>query len=55
VLDEGKNRQIRRMLAALDIEVLRLVRIGIGPLRLGDLPKGAVRPLTAKEKSLFGG
>jgi len=50
VLEEGKNRHIRRMLSALDIEVLRLVRIGIGPLRLGDLAKGAVRELTKTEK-----
>lgn len=49
-LDEGKNRQIRRMLTALDVEVLRLVRIAIGPLRLGQLPKGASRFLTAEEK-----
>ena len=38
------------MLSALEIEVLRLVRIGIGPLRLGDLPKGKVRELTSEEK-----
>jgi 23S rRNA pseudouridine2605 synthase len=50
VLDEGKNRHIRRMLAALGIEVLRLVRVAIGPLLLGDLPKGASRPLTETEK-----
>jgi len=50
VLDEGKNRHIRRMLAALGIEVLRLVRIAIGPLTLGDLPKGATRTLSATEK-----
>jgi len=50
VLEEGKNRHIRRLLAALDIEVLRLVRIAIGPLRLGDLPKGAWRQLTPAEK-----
>jgi 23S rRNA pseudouridine2605 synthase len=50
VLDEGKNRQIRRMLNALQIEVLRLVRVAIGPLRLGDLAKGASRPLTSGEK-----
>lgn len=49
-LDEGKNRQIRRLLEALEIRVLRLVRISIGPLALGNLKKGAVRPLTAKEK-----
>jgi 23S rRNA pseudouridine2605 synthase len=50
ILDEGKNRQIRRMLAALEVEVLRLVRVAIGPLALGNLPKGAYRPLTAAEK-----
>lgn len=49
-LDEGKNRQIRRMLAALDVEVLRLVRVAIGPLALGKLAKGAYRSLTADEK-----
>lgn len=51
VLDEGKNRQIRRMLAALDIEVLRLIRIAIGPLQLGELGKGAYRAMTHEEKS----
>jgi len=51
VLDEGKNRQIRRLLAALGIEVLRLIRIAIGPLQLGDLPKGKVRELTLEEKA----
>jgi len=50
VLDEGKNRQIRRMLESLDLEVLRLVRVAIGPVILGDLKKGEVRALTAKEK-----
>jgi 23S rRNA pseudouridine2605 synthase len=50
VLDEGKNRQIRRMLGALGIEVLRLIRIAIGPLILGDLAKGASRKLSAAEK-----
>jgi 23S rRNA pseudouridine2605 synthase len=50
ILDEGKNRHIRRMLETLDIEVLRLIRIAVGPLALGDLPKAAVRQLTAVEK-----
>ena len=49
-LDEGKNRQIRRMLAVLGVEVLRLVRVAIGPLVLGDLAKGGYRFLTAEEK-----
>ena len=49
-LDEGKNRHIRRLLAALDVEVLRLVRVAIGPLELGDLKKGAVRELAVGEK-----
>jgi 23S rRNA pseudouridine2605 synthase len=50
VLDEGRNRQIRRMMESLSIEVLRLLRVAIGPLELGNLPKGEYRPLTAEEK-----
>jgi 23S rRNA pseudouridine2605 synthase len=50
ILDEGKNRQIRRMLDALDVKVLRLVRVAIGSLTLGELPKGSVRELTTDEK-----
>lgn len=49
VLDEGKNRQIRRMLEALGVECLRLLRVSIGDLALGDLEKGAVRTLTEEE------
>lgn len=49
VLDEGRNRQIRRLLAAFDIGVLRLLRVAIGALALGDLPKGQWRHLTADE------
>ena len=49
VLDEGRNRQIRRILESLDIGVLRLVRVAIGPLELGQLPKGGWRELTAEE------
>lgn len=49
VLDEGKNREIRRMLAKIGHKVVRLVRVGIGPLALGDLPQGAHRRLTHEE------
>ena len=49
VLSEGRNREIRRMLARVGHKVLRLKRVSIGPLRLGDLPLGASRPLTAQE------
>ena len=55
VLDEGRNRQIRRMFETLGIEVPRLVRVAIGPLTLGNLPKGAYRPLTAEEKRMLDG
>ena len=51
VLDEGKNRQIRRLFLSLGIEVMRLVRIAIGTLQLGDLPTGKVRELTQDEKN----
>ena len=53
VLDEGKNRQIRRMMDAMGVEVLRLVRVAIGPLQLGDLAKGRHRPLTGDEKQML--
>jgi 23S rRNA pseudouridine2605 synthase len=49
VLDEGRNREIRRVLAKLGHKVLRLERIAVGPVRLGDLPSGAYRPLTRAE------
>lgn len=49
VLDEGRNRQIRRLLAVLGVEVQRLVRVSIGPLVLGELAKGAWRHLTPAE------
>lgn len=45
VLDEGRNRQIRRLLQAFDLSTLRLIRVAIGGLALGDLAKGAWRPL----------
>ena len=49
VLDEGKNRHIRRVFTEVGVEVLRLVRVTIGPLALGTLPKGAWRMLTSDE------
>lgn len=52
-LDEGRNRHIRRLLGAHDVEVLRLVRVAIGRLQLGDLAKGKARHLTAEELALF--
>jgi len=53
VLDEGKNRQIRRIMEAMGVEVLRLIRTAIGPLQLGDLAKGEHRPLTPDEKRML--
>jgi 23S rRNA pseudouridine2605 synthase len=50
ILDEGKNRQIRRMFQGLGIEVTRLVRVAIGPLELGSLEKGRTRRILAEEK-----
>lgn len=54
VLDEGRNRQIRRLLAVEGLEVKRLVRIAVGPLALGDLAKGAWRHLTPAEVRALG-
>jgi 23S rRNA pseudouridine2605 synthase len=48
-ITEGRNRQVRRMIEALDAKVLKLVRIAIGRLRIGDMPIGSTRPLTAEE------
>jgi 23S rRNA pseudouridine2605 synthase len=55
VLDEGRNRHIRRLLEAFDIGVLRLVRTAVGGIALGDLAKGAWRPLTPAEVAALGG
>ena len=53
ILDEGKNRHIRRLLSALGVNVLRLVRVAIGSLTLGDLPKGQFRHLSPQEVTLL--
>jgi 23S rRNA pseudouridine2605 synthase len=55
VLDEGRNRQIRRLLATCDLGVLRLVRVAIGGLALGDLGKGQWRHVTDDELALLSG
>lgn len=52
VIDEGRNRQIRRIVEAAGAEVLRLVRVRIGELELGELAKGTVRELRDEEKAL---
>lgn len=49
VLDEGKNREIRRLLAKLGHKVVKLTRVAIGPLNMGDLKQGAHRKLTDEE------
>jgi len=54
VLDEGRNRHIRRLLAAHGIDVLRLIRVAIGTLPLGELPKGQWRHLSADEVRSLG-
>jgi pseudouridine synthase len=46
---EGRKRQVRRMCEAVGHPVVKLVRVGFGPLRLGDLPPSALRPLTPQE------
>jgi pseudouridine synthase len=49
VLLQGINRQIRRMFHEIDYEVKSLVRVRVGNLRLGDLPRGHWRALTKRE------
>ncbi len=49
VLDEGRNREVRRLLARVGHKVIYLRRVALGPLRLGDLAVGACRPLRREE------
>lgn len=49
IIHEGRNRQIRRMIETLGLEVLKLIRVGIGPLKIDTLQRGEYRPLTPAE------
>ena len=49
VLAEGRNREIRRVLARVGHKVMRLKRVALGPLRMAELPRGSVRALTRDE------
>ena len=53
VLKEGRNRQIRRMCELVELKVVDLFRVRIGPLTLGDMPEGRWRPLTDQERQLL--
>ncbi|MBZ5725277.1 MAG: rRNA pseudouridine synthase [Acidobacteriia bacterium] len=55
IVAEGRNRQVRRMIEAVGSRVMKLVRTAIGPVRIGDLPIGQWRELTALEIAALGG
>lgn len=52
-ITEGRNRQVRRMVEALDAKVLKLVRVAIGPITIGELQIGKSRELSAKEVNML--
>ena len=54
-ISEGKNRQIRRMCEAVGLSVIKLTRVSIGAVTLGNLPKGKWRHLTEAEVKLLNG
>lgn len=51
VLREGRNRQIRRMCELVELKVVDLFRVRVGPLEMGDMPEGRWRPLTPAERA----
>src|ERR1035438_6432472 len=55
VIREGRNRQVRRMVEAIGSKVIELVRVAIGPVRIGDLPIGKWRHLTETEVRALAG
>jgi 23S rRNA pseudouridine2604 synthase len=55
ILREGRNRQIRRMCEMVDLEVVDLIRVRIGPLKLDNLPEGKWRLLTPGERAALVG
>ena len=55
MITEGRNRQVRRMVEALDAKVLKLVRVAIGSIRIGDLQIGKSRELTPNEVKMLSG
>jgi 23S rRNA pseudouridine2605 synthase len=55
VLTQGWRRQLRRMFAAVEAPVARLVRVRIGTLRLDDMPPGSVRAVSAAERAALAG
>lgn len=54
-ITEGRNRQVRRMVEALEAKVLKLTRVAIGPIEIGEMTSGATRELTAEEVKKLGG